>query len=43
MNDKVAWILWFILGIILVITGIQGSFGRALACIFCPGIVVVNS
>lgn len=43
MNDKASWALWLILGLMIVVTGFEGSFGKVMACIFAPDIVVVGS
>ncbi len=42
MKQRVSWGIMFLLSIILIVSGFQGSVGKILACIFTPSEVTVN-
>ncbi|MBF6613882.1 MAG: hypothetical protein IVW55_12210 [Chloroflexi bacterium] len=39
---SLGWLLMFLTALLLMVSGIQGSFGRVLACAVTPGLLVVT-
>ncbi len=42
MKQRVSWGIMFLLSIVLLVAGFQGSLGKILACFFIPSEVIVN-
>lgn len=42
MKEIGSWVSMFLLGLLFIIMGFQGSLGKILACIFTPDIVEDN-
>lgn len=36
MRDTANWFILFLIGVLLIVIGIQGSLGKMLACILIP-------
>lgn len=43
MREGASFAIWLVLGLMLIVTGFEGSLGKVMACIFAPDIVVINS
>ena len=43
MRQRISWALMGVIGIVLIVIGVEGSLGKILGCIFTPGSIVVGS
>jgi len=42
LRERVSWGIMFVLAIVLIVMGIEGSLGKVIGCLMTPGEVVIN-
>jgi hypothetical protein len=42
MREGLSWVILFVIALLLIIIGFEGSLGKILGCILTPSEVVIN-